>query len=248
MLYAVIADVHSNLGALQAVLGHARARGAAQLLDLGDSLYGPLDPAGTARLLMNPGLPAVHVRGNQDRNVIDPKADPDLNRSLAFTRERLAKEHLQWLSQLPVEARVEGGIRLCHGSPYSDEVYLLDSPGPRGSVLRPRAEIAALLGGVTDPVLLCAHTHQQRVVEIPGGPLVVNPGSVGSPAFADTDPAPYRVESGSAHARYALLERGPHGYIVELVSVPYDHEAAAATAERNGRPDWATALRTGWVD
>jgi diadenosine tetraphosphatase ApaH/serine/threonine PP2A family protein phosphatase len=247
MLYAVIADVHSNLGALQAVLDHARARGVAQLLDLGDSLYGPIDPAGTARLLMNPGLPSVHVRGNQDRNLVDPNADLFLNRSLAFTRERLAPEHLQWLGRLPAEALVEGEIRLCHGSPGNDEVYLLDSPGPNGSVLRPHAEIARLLRGLADPVLLCGHSHQQRVVEIPGGPLVVNPGSVGSPAFADVDPVPYRVESGSAHARYALLERRPRGYLVELVSVPYDKEAAAAAAECNGRPDWAAALRTGWT-
>jgi hypothetical protein len=32
---------------------------------------------------------------------------------------------------------------------------------------------------------------------------------------------------------------------VSLHAVPYDWEAAAAQAERNGRPDWAHALRTG---
>ena len=247
MLYAVIADVHSNLGALEAVLDDARARGATKLLDLGDSLYGPLDPAGTARLMMSPGLPSVHVRGNQDRSLVDPHADLALNRSLSFTRARLPPEALAWLAALPLTVLVENELRLCHGSPSSDEVYLLEAPGPNGALLRPRADIAHLLRGSQDPVVLCAHTHLQRAVQLPGGPLVVNPGSVGSPAFADVEPLPYRVESGSPHAKYALLEKGPRGWSVNLVSVPYDHEAAAALAALNGRDDWAWALRTGWA-
>lgn len=35
---------------------------------------------------------------------------------------------------------------------------------------------------------------------------------------------------------------------IELVAVAYDHERAAAQAERNGRLDWAVPLRTGFVD
>jgi predicted phosphodiesterase len=217
------------------------------LFDLGDSLYGPLDPAGTARLMMNPGLPSVSVRGNQDRNLLDPAADLALNGSLAFTRGQLSPEALAWVGRLPTIAVVDGEIALCHGAPLNDEVYLLDSPGPSGSVLRSHHEISRLLGGLVEPVLCCGHTHLQRVVQIPDGPLVINPGSVGSPAFADTEPYPYKVESGSPHARYALMEKGPRGYLVELVSVPYDYEAAAVLAENNRRPDWAIALRTGWT-
>jgi hypothetical protein len=50
---------------------------------------------------------------------------------------------------------------------------------------------------------------------------------------------------GAPHARWALLERRPAGWQVSLHAVPYDWEAAAAQAERNGRPDWAHGLRTG---
>jgi hypothetical protein len=40
----------------------------------------------------------------------------------------------------------------------------------------------------------------------------------------------------------------PHaGWSVALHAVPYDHESMARLAERNGRPDWAHALRTGTV-
>lgn len=246
-LYAVIADVHSNSAALEAVLAHARRRGADQLLDLGDSVYGPIDPGGTVDLLRGAGMPTVHVRGNQDRTVLDTFADLKANRSLEFTRSRLSPDQLAWLRQHPAEQVLEGAIRLCHGAPGNDEVFLLEGFGPTGNQLRGHQQVARMLGGIPEDVLLCAHTHLQRVVQLPRGPLVVNPGSVGSPAFADTGPVPYRVESGSPHARYALLHRGPGGFSVEQVAVSYDHEGAARQAEQNGRPDWAYALRTGWA-
>lgn len=51
----------------------------------------------------------------------------------------------------------------------------------------------------------------------------------------------------AAHARWALLSRGPQGWRVELRCVAYDWDAAADQAERQGRGDWADALRTGRV-
>ena len=47
--------------------------------------------------------------------------------------------------------------------------------------------------------------------------------------------------------RYALLERHNGRWSVELRNVAYDWESAAAQADRNGRPDWADALRSGRV-
>ena len=60
-------------------------------------------------------------------------------------------------------------------------------------------------------------------------------------------PKSRNFENASPHARYALLHRRPAGWQVDLRSVPYDHGAAARQAELNGRPDWADALRTGFV-
>jgi hypothetical protein len=53
------------------------------------------------------------------------------------------------------------------------------------------------------------------------------------------------VETGAPDARYAILERSDGAWRVNLVTVAYDHAAAAERAERNGRGDWATALRHG---
>jgi hypothetical protein len=55
-------------------------------------------------------------------------------------------------------------------------------------------------------------------------------------------------ESGSPHVRYALLDvedgREPD---VMFLALAYDHESAARRAEINGRPEWAHALRTGFM-
>jgi hypothetical protein len=53
------------------------------------------------------------------------------------------------------------------------------------------------------------------------------------------------MEAGSPHARYAVITNKQRRFAVEHVAIAYDHETAAATAERNGRPDWALALRSG---
>ena len=56
------------------------------------------------------------------------------------------------------------------------------------------------------------------------------------------------MELGATDARYALLSGAGEALQIELVAVEYDHRAAAARAEANGRMDWAVPLRTGFVD
>jgi hypothetical protein len=70
---------------------------------------------------------------------------------------------------------------------------------------------------------------------------------VGIQAYEGHHPIPHSVEIGSPHARYALMEESAGGWIAELIAVPYDWEAAARIAERQARPDWVRALRTGFV-
>jgi diadenosine tetraphosphatase ApaH/serine/threonine PP2A family protein phosphatase len=101
--------------------------------------------------------------------------------------------------------------------------------------------------GMDAAVILCGHTHVPRVMRLPDGRLIVNPGSVGLQAYDDMHPHAHVVENASPHARYALLTRFALGWQVELRSVPYDHEMAALLADANGRGDWADALRTGFV-
>ena len=84
-------------------------------------------------------------------------------------------------------------------------------------------------------------------MQLPTGALVVNPGSVGWPAYDDDHPYPHVMEAGTPHARYAIADDATGRWSAEFRTVDYDWEQAAAIAEANGRPDVAGALRTGRV-
>jgi len=215
------------------------------VVNLGDSLYGPLDPARTARLLSGPAVPSV--MGNEDAILLEPEADPAAHPSWRFTLDRLEAEHLEWLERLPRTATVEGAILLCHGTPACDHEYLLEEVTSQGVGLRQGTEVDRRLGDAVERVVLCGHSHLPRTVLTPRGGVVVNPGSVGLPAYRDGSPYPHAMEAGSPHARYAIVELTPGGCRVELIAVPYDWDTAARAAAANGRPDWAEWLRSGRV-
>ena len=56
-----------------------------------------------------------------------------------------------------------------------------------------------------------------------------------------------QLRYGSPDARYAIVEQTGTGLTTSLIAVPYDWRPMAALAERNGRPDWARAIATGYV-
>jgi predicted phosphodiesterase len=157
MRIAVISDIHGNLPALEAVAADFASRAVDEVVNLGDSLSGPLMPRETAAYLMDRLW--RHIAGNHDRQLI--RCDP---------RDM-----------------------------------------------------------------------------IPSDQLVVNPGSVGLQAYDDDSPEYHLIETGSPEARYALIERIGESWSVEFVAVAYDYESVVALARRNGRPDWAAALASGFM-
>ena len=112
--------------------------------------------------------------------------------------------------------------------------------------MRSGGEIDALLGSVAQRLVFCGHDHTQRLV-VRGEKLIVNPGSVGCPAYVDDVPADHVVENGSSHARFAVVHPESGFHAVEWVAVPYDAPRAAAEARANGFPDWAMWIATGRV-
>ena len=244
MRIAVIADIHGNALALEAVLDDLERLAPDRIVNLGDCLSGPLWPEETAQLLMARGW--TTVRGNHDRVVAAGNVPPG-NRSDAFTRAALSKASLDWLSGLPLTARLEGDILACHATPADDDRYLTEDVEGQDVRLSDEAEILERLGGETANVVLFGHTHIPRCLRLPAtGQILVNPGSVGFPAYADATPTPHKVQTGSPHARYALLERNGSGWRVDLKVLDYDWTAAAAQARKNHRPDWADVLETGF--
>lgn len=238
---AVISDVHGNLPALEAVMADIDHRGIAEVLNLGDHVSGPLWPVETAAILMKQSWP--QISGNHERQLLEDPATHVASDRYAF--ERLTRDQMAWIAARPATALWRDELLLSHGSPSSDMVYMLETIEHGRFRLATDTEVRERLGAVAQPVVLCGHSHFPRCVTTSSGTMVVNPGSVGLPAFLDPDPTPYVGETGSPHARYAILEKANGRWTCDHIAVTYDHERAAAQAERNGFAVWAHALRTG---
>jgi predicted phosphodiesterase len=240
---AVLADVHGNLPALLAAAEDIARRGIDRVMNLGDHASGPLWPHETVAFLMQQNW--LQIAGNCDRQLVrQPPADHGGSDRFAF--ERLTSDQIRWLGALPATATVSDGILAFHGTPSNDELYLLEAVEDGRVRLARHAELLQRLSGVTAQLMFCGHSHIQRTVRV-GNTLIVNPGSIGLPAYTHSQPEPHAMESGSPDARYAILEKADHGWRAELVAIPYNHLAAAEQAQQHARADWALALRTGYV-
>jgi predicted phosphodiesterase len=259
MRIAVIADIHGNVLALEAVLADIARRGADLTVNLGDVVSGPLWPRETYERLAPLNLPTV--RGNHDRALCEPVAGLGASDRYAVEQLQIARKPGRWehfpiqemppdackaLAALPPTLTPAPGILACHGTPASDLTYLLDDVADGTMMLAPTAVIAKRLGGASAGLVLCGHSHIPRAVQI-GPQLIVNPGSVGCPGYLDPTPPAHVSEAGSPHARYAIADNSSGTWAVELIALTYDWDRAATRAQANGRPEWAMALATGRV-
>jgi predicted phosphodiesterase len=245
MRIAVLADIHGNLPALEAVLKDAAAFGPDLVVDLGDCVSGPLWPRETFERLQGLELPTV--RGNHDRQVAETPHG-DMGASDAFAHDALTAEQRAALGALPFTREFAPGIVGFHATPAHDDRYVLDGIADGRLMRAPLTKIMRRLDGVAARIVLLGHSHRPDMVRLPDGRSILNPGSVGDPAYHDATGQAHVSEAGAPHARYALIEVDK-GEIVEAAfrAVAYDWEGAARRAEENGRPDWAHALRTGFM-
>lgn len=244
MRFAVLSDIHGNLAALEAVVADLRRRGVERVVNLGDSLSGPMLPLETARFLMAQDW--THLAGNHERQVLHLK--PAENSGVdVYTRSVLGPQELAWMASLAPRMNYADDVLLCHGTPASDIEYFLESVDATGLRAASAAEVEQRLGDVAASLVLCGHTHIPRSVRSARGQLIVNPGSVGLLAYDDDRPYFHLVENGSPDARYAIVERRAGRWFSELVAVPYDHASMAALARARGREDWAVALESGYM-
>ncbi len=105
-----------------------------------------------------------------------------------------------------------------HGTPESDMLSFLETVTPDGLREASREEIIQRTGMVDAKFILCGHTHLPREVRLNHGCLIVNPGCVGLPAYADDMPHPHIIENRTPHARYAILEKTDKSWNADLSS------------------------------
>jgi putative phosphoesterase len=180
---AVIADIHGNLPALEAVLEEVDREPHKAIVVGGDVASGPF-PGPTLDRLMQLER-ARFVRGNADREMVeafdegrafDPdEEDPSLKAG-PWAAERITQLQRDFLASfeehvvMPVEGL--GAVLFCHGSPGSDEDIMTS--------LTPDPSLRRMLAGVEQRVVVCGHTHIQFDRAL-GEVRVLNTGSVGMP-------------------------------------------------------------------
>ena len=245
MKFAVLADIHGNSAALEAVLADMDALGVSDVMNLGDHFSGPLDAAGTAEMLMTRDFHSI--RGNHDRWLVDKEsAEMGASDSAAFAQ--LSQSHLDWLKELKPSLTINDDVFLCHGTPESDLTYWLERVDPDGETRRATLdEIEADARGIGASLILCGHTHIPRLVRLADGRVVLNPGSVGCPGYDDDNPVHHVMQTGTPNASYATAEKVDGEWNFTFRSVPYDSSDMVDRARSNGREEWASALATGWV-
>lgn len=244
MKIGLLSDIHSNYFALEEVIKDINQRGVDLMINLGDSLYGPILPKATYDLLRSYDF--ITIRGNQDRQIYEStKEQINSNPTMNYIINDLGEEPLDWMKSLPFDKQLDDKIYLCHGTPRSDLIYLLEDIESGYPHLRFDSEIMKLLDGQSSELICCAHTHTPRTVILKSGQLIVNSGSVGLPAYTDKEPFVHSIENFSFHASYTIIEDDKLGWKVEHLKIPYNYRKAAEEAMKHKREDWAHFLTTG---
>jgi predicted phosphodiesterase len=247
---ALISDVHGNTPALLAVLEAIDADAVDLVVNLGDIASGGVDPRGTLDVLRE-RTDILTVRGNHERQLLTLPAER-MGASDRLAAGVLTRADRDWLEALPSRLEPTEGMLAFHGAPDDDVCYLpqsVDEHARDGLREATDEEIVDRLGTWAHrfDLYACGHTHLQLIRRLPDGSLVVNPGSVGWPAYEDDAPLAHRVQAGTPHARYTIVHLDGTGWSIDERAIDYDYETAIELARRNGRPDVAHALSTGTV-
>jgi predicted phosphodiesterase len=237
MRYALLADVHGNLPALEAVLAVCARRGVDRYICAGDVIgYGPHPAECVARVH---ALDPTWVLGNHELILLGrlpaSTAPPVAQRALEWTQAVLPADARRLLDTLPLTASAGDGIVVTHAS-LADACTRIH-PGPLVADELARFEERH----PHDRLLVLGHTHRamlgeqsgmlpwggRRAVAVlrPGARYVANPGSVG------------QSRDFRSRARAALLDTATGS--LELLEVGYDARRVRRDLGAAGLPRWS---------
>ena len=216
----ILADIHSNLEALEAVLDAARRRGGFQAIwCLGDLVgYGP-DPGACLELLRQ--YPLLAVAGNHDHAAIG-RIDPEnFNWAAAaaarWTAGRITPDEALFLGGLPLIATA-GLFTLVHGSLRAPVWEYVLSPEAARVTLALLETRYCLVGHSHIPFICLENPEgphfgefvEDQIIELREQRWIINPGGVGQPR--DRDPRPsyaiYDDERGTIERRRVVYDIG----------------------------------------
>jgi predicted phosphodiesterase len=240
MRLAILADIHGNLEAFQAVLADLEQTGADVLGSLGDLVgYGP-DPEACVCLARELGISGV--MGNHELALADAAQmewfNPTARKSLMWTRTMLSQESLAYLAGLPLFL-VQDDSRLVHGvPPESATMYCVQLNSD---------DLTLRMNSIQQSICFVGHTHKLGLVRVQDdavqrlplgqGPhqlednarYLVNAGAVGQPRDGDN------------RAKYIIHDEG--AATLEVRFVEYDIPLTMQKIRERGLPEFnATRL------
>ncbi len=230
MKYAIIADIHGNLEALQVVLEDIRAQNVTHIVCLGDIVGYNANPKECLQIIRDMNIPCV--KGNHDdlcstNNELEG-FNPHAADAVHWTRDQLNDEEKQWLRDLKY-TRMAANFTMVHAT--------LDAPDRWQYVFDKLAAAASFPYQLTQ-MCFFGHTHVpvafMRDTVVRGGTYskfkvdpakkyFINVGAVGQPR--DNNPK-------SAYVIYDM-----DAATIELRRLEYDIAAAQAKILAAGLPE-----------
>jgi putative phosphoesterase len=206
---AIMADIHGNLPALEAVLADIEQEDITEILVAGDLVGGCPQPREVIDRLR--AVDARMILGNNDLRLlrmVSGDLPPEWMTCKQFAPARAGNPDqtvIDFLAHLPEQLIIQypgtDAIRVVHGTP--DRIDELLYPSHNSAALK------VALAQITESVMVCGHTHIPWI-ERRDNQMAINPGAVC---------APYNGEIG---AQYAILEWDGEQWQAEHRLIPYD--------------------------
>ncbi|MBO4795766.1 MAG: metallophosphoesterase family protein [Verrucomicrobia bacterium] len=239
MKYAIIADIHGNLEALQAVLKDAKEQAVTHYACLGDVVGYGANPKECLDIVREMKIPTI--KGNHDEYCSSGKDPEGFNEyareAILWTRAQMTEDDLKWLKDLKY-IRIMANFTLVHST--------LDGPNHWGYIFD-KLEAAASFPYQQTPLCFFGHTHVPlafiRDTAVRGGTYskfkieagrkyLINVGSVG------------QSRDGVAKATYLTYDINSGQ--IELRRLDYDMDTAMDKIRKVGLPErLATRLAEG---
>lgn len=204
MRIAILADIHGNLTALDAVLADLRQQKPDVVFHGGDLPYGGSHPAEVIDCIVHEGWKGV--LGNTDEMLWDASARPALEAAAPklkplfnalfdvcgpATRKMIGESRMAWLRALPAELRYEN-LALMHASPGNLWRAPMDTADD--------SELEKTYKQLNAAIVVYCHIHRPFIRRI-GSMTVCNTGSVGSPYDGDTRASYLLIDNGKPATR-----------------------------------------------
>jgi len=241
MRFAVLADIHGNLPALEAVLEDIERTHVDGVIVLGDIASRCPFPLETLNLVHS--VATIAIRGNVDAYQLDydrrarqgERQNGPGKAIDGWTYERIGGEGLAMIRSMPPQATLvlDGAqaVRLVHGSVERENEWIIPDEQPQTldcfiralmvtEEFKPRP-LADWFQNIPEKVLACGHTHIPWL-RAQNGTMAFNPGAVGMPI------------NGDRRAQYALMSWEREHWQVDFRALEYDTQRTARAYETSG--------------